>query len=207
MTKGRGGRDRKKKKQGRKGNTRAHDWTDHVHVEQPGLSLTGFPLRACGIRHECPLGKEDGSTYLLTSFCQPLENLTIFYHLLYYPRPLSSPTFPTDPQCAHSTPIETLFKMPQGAEAMQRQLCPPTDRSPGPAFSPLCLSRARGANNIRRWGLTREEDKQDAVTWVKQHDGYMSTPALTYPSACPSFWRPAQSELCSQETMTGNEKI
>lgn len=43
------------------------------------------------------LGKEDGSTYLFTSFCHPWENLTTFYHFLYYPRPLSSPTFPTDP--------------------------------------------------------------------------------------------------------------
>lgn len=106
VTKGRGGRDRKRKsREGRKGNTRAHDWTDHGHG-QPGLSLTGTLLGGMwNGPQNCPLGKEDGSTYLLTSFCQPLENLTIFYHLLYYPRPLSSPTFPTDPQCAHSTPI------------------------------------------------------------------------------------------------------
>lgn len=41
VTKGRGGRDRKRKsREGRKGNTRAHNWTDHGRG-QPGLSLTG----------------------------------------------------------------------------------------------------------------------------------------------------------------------
>ena len=95
VTRGREGRNQKKKNQGLIMAMGNWDSTS----QGPSKEVCRRYLR---IVH---LGKEDGSTYLFTSFCHALENLTTFYHLFCYPRPLSSPTFPTDPQHAHSTPI------------------------------------------------------------------------------------------------------
>ena len=95
VTQGREGRNRKKKKQGLIMAMGNRDSTS----QGPSKEVCRRYLRTVH------LGKEDASTYLFTSFCHALENLTTFYHLLCYPRPLSSPTFPTDPQRAHSTPI------------------------------------------------------------------------------------------------------
>ena len=95
VTRGREGRNRKKKNQGLI--TAMGNWDSTS--QGPSKEVCRRYLRTVH------LGKEDGSTYLFTSFCHALENLTTFYHLLCYPRPLSSPTFPTDPQHAHSTPI------------------------------------------------------------------------------------------------------
>lgn len=141
MTKGRGGGTGKEKsREGRKGNTRAHDWTDHGHG-QPGLSLTGTLLGGMwNGPQNCPLGKEDGSTYLLTSFCQPLENLDHFLPPPYYPRPLSFPPSLLTPNVhthAHLRHFSRCLK--EQRPCREATLSSPRTGLPGPAFSPLWL--------------------------------------------------------------------